>query len=642
MSARASATRASLLLSSWWAFGLVLVVLVSLAVAAMVGVDAQDRHQRVRAAVSEAQLISQATAARDLGGDTVTNPLTPQELDDLSGDVTQLEDGGNLLGLSVFRLDGTAVFRDGTHVSAPAAMTSAQASAHTSVANVRSFSGGRSVAAVSVVLPIDVTRDGVPDLLVTVTIPAGDLASLSHAYSSELIAALVALLLAVAVGAFDLRRRTRRRNHLLLHDPLTGLGNRLLLERELHRRLVEARQCGVLLINIDAFRRVNDTLGRSAGDELLQTLGGAMQDAIRPGDVLARLSGDDFAVLLEGLDGEATGAAARRLLQVLERQYVVHGVTLDVEVSIGAAVSTPGETSGTEELMRTTDIAMQQAKRGKLGVQVYDVEYGQRQGRDLPLLLDLRAAIDGRELFLAYQPTAALQGDATPFVEALARWTHPVLGPIPPDRFVTLAESTALIHPLTLWVLDEAVRQCAAWHRDGLAVTVGVNLSPRSLTKPGLVEDIQGVLNEHGLPAWALHLEITETAIIAEPDQAREVLTRLSARGVKLSIDDFGAGYTSLAYLQTLPMDVLKIDRQFIQHLRDSPTAAAIVAGIIGLAHGLDMSVVAEGIEDLETLMTLTGLGCDVGQGFYLSRPVDADTAAAWIRYGSTAPVPGR
>ena len=635
----AAAMRRSL--TSWWAFSLVLVLLGALAGAALVGVNAQDRHQRNRAAVSEAQLISQATAARDLGGDVLIQPLTSAELDSLSGDVTQLEDGGNLLGLSVFRLDGAVVFRQGTLVLAPPSTPGVPSADGTSVQTMKVLSGGRTVAAVSVAIPIDVTRDGVPDLFVTVTIPAINIASLSHTFSSELIAAVAALLLAVALGAFDLRRRSRRRDHLLLHDPLTGLGNRPLLERELRRRLAEGTPCGVLLINIDAFRRVNDTLGRPAGDELLRTVGTAVQDAIRPGDLLARLGGDEFAVLMEG-DGEAIAAAALRLLQVLERQHVIQGVNLDVELSIGAAVSTPGETSGTEELMRAADVAMQHAKRGKLGVQVYDAEYGHAQGRDLPLLLDLRTAIDGRDLFLAYQPTAVLRGSATPFVEALARWDHPTHGPIPPDRFITLAESTALIHPLTMWVLHEAVRQCAAWHRDGLPVTIGVNLSPRSLTKPGLVEDVQGVLAEHGLPAWALHLEITETAIIAEPDAARDVLTRLSALGVKLSIDDFGAGYTSLAYLQTLPMDVLKIDRQFTQHLRDSSTAAAIIAGIIGLAHGLDMAVVAEGIEDVETLATLTALGCDVGQGYYLSRPVGAAAAAAWLRDRSGSPVPRR
>lgn len=333
---------------------------------------------------------------------------------------------------------------------------------------------------------------------------------------------------------------------------------------------------------------------------------------------------------MPGIGAGGAQAAGERLLGAASGQFVVRGVLVDTEASVGVAVA-PEDGKGLGELLQTADIAMYQAKRGKLGVCTFSDSCSAVDAGDLELLVELRTAIGAGELRLHYQPTVALHTGPVEVVEALVRWEHPQRGLLGPGLFIPLAEDTALIHPLTAWVLDEAVRQCASWRHDGLSVAIAVNISPRSLTRTGLVELVSETLTRHRLPASALHLEVTESAIIARPELAHQVLHQLQALGTSIAIDDFGAGYTSLAHLKTLPVGVLKIDRAFISHLVAGRAEQAIVSSIIGLGHGLGMQLVAEGIEDEATMELLRALGCDIAQGFYISRPMNSDDAGRWL-----------
>ena len=416
-------------------------------------------------------------------------------------------------------------------------------------------------------------------------------------------------------------------------DESARLGNRTLLEREMLSGSTQARPA-LLLMDLDGFKRINDTLGHAAGDELLVAVARDLRRVVRSGDVLVRLGGDEFALLLHDVDESDALSAATRMLQVLDSPHCTRGVTLRVEASVGVAITGADLEPGA--LLQAADIAMYRAKRGKLGVYLYSPADAAQEERDLELLIDLREALEHDGLHLAFQPTCALQPGATPFIEVLARWTHPVHGPIPPDRFIQFAEDTALIHELTAWVLDQAVEQCAQWHVDGLAVTIAVNISSQSLAHPGLVQLVIDTLARHQLPASALHLEITETAIVARPEVARDILQQLVERGVALSIDDFGAGYTSLAQLQTMPVTELKIDKQFVLRLTEGGADAAIVSAVIGLAHALGMRAVAEGVEDAHTLHLLRALDCDIAQGYHISRPLPAARAAQWLQRAAT------
>jgi diguanylate cyclase (GGDEF)-like protein len=411
---------------------------------------------------------------------------------------------------------------------------------------------------------------------------------------------------------------------------LTGLGNRALLESIANRALSRDRDIGLLVMDLDGFKRVNDALGHAAGDELLVQVAKVLKAAIRPNDMLVRFGGDEFAVLLHNVSPGTALAAASRLLTAVRVRFVVRGVSIDGDASVGVAVGpTDGTTIG--QLMQSADIAMSAAKRGKLGVCSFAEGGGEVDAGKLSLLVELDRAIKDGELRLHYQPALTLRAGGGAFVEALVRWQHPQKGLLFPDSFIPLAEETAIIHPLTEWVLNEAVRQCAEWRLDGLEVNMAVNISPRSLTRPGLLELVSATLARHQLPAAALTLEVTESAIIARADLARDVLGQLKSLGITISIDDFGVGFTSLAHLKTLPVGTLKIDKSFVRDLLIDESDRAIVTSVIMLGHNLGMEVVAEGVEDRPTLEHLSMLGCDIAQGYYLSKPLPPLQLRAWF-----------
>jgi len=419
--------------------------------------------------------------------------------------------------------------------------------------------------------------------------------------------------------------------HQATHDALTDLPNRAQLRDRLTRAWATGAPPALLLLDLDGFKEVNDTFGHSQGDALLREVARRLRGAVRRGDTVARLGGDEFAVALPGADVVGAERIASALRAVLDAPFEVEGHVLQMGVSVGIALA---EDAAVDTLLRHADVAMYAAKRGRLGQQVYDPALDTYSPERLGRIAGLRAAIAAGALTLHYQPQADLASGRVRGVEALVRWPHPdpEQGLIPPDAFIPLAEQTGLIGPLTDWVLGEAIRQCGVWRRAGLALSVSVNLSVWNLHDPALPERIAALLRAQAVPPASLRLEVTETTLMADPERALAILTRLADLGIHLAVDDFGSGYSSLAYLKTLPVDELKIDKGFVCELAGDATDAAIVASTVGLGHALGLRVVAEGIEDRVTWELLAGMGCDVAQGYYLSRPLPADDLTRWLQ----------
>ena len=447
---------------------------------------------------------------------------------------------------------------------------------------------------------------------------------------------------AVLLTARDVTERLElqlRLAHQATHDALTGLPNRAAVLASGAALLAEGGEPGaggparlaVLLMDLDRFKEVNDTLGHSYGDRLLAQVGPRLRPLVREVDVVARLGGDEFAVLLPDVTVEQAQAAAERLHAALGLPFEVDGLALDVDVSIGVAVGADG-TADVEALLRQADIAMYAAKERQDGVQLYDARADGHDRSRLVLLSELRRGLAAGQLVLHHQPKVDLVTGAVVGVEALVRWQHPVRGLLAPAEFLPAVERTGLIEPLTDAVLDAALAQVRAWCADGLPVPVAVNLSARSLARADLPERVLGRLREHGVPAHLLRLEITESALLTEPARAREVLHRLHAAGVRISLDDFGTGYSSMGHLKHLPVDELKVDRSYVAEMTTSAEDAALVRSVVDLGHELGMTVVAEGVEDAATARALADLRCDVGQGHLFARPGTAADVTAFLR----------
>lgn len=432
----------------------------------------------------------------------------------------------------------------------------------------------------------------------------------------------------------QLRARTGELKDQALRDPLTLLPNRTLLQDRLEQTLRSAEGSGdptaLLVMDLDRFKEINDTYGHHFGDILLQEVGRRFEASLRSVDVIARLGGDEFAVLLPTTDTEGAILVARMLTAVLARPMFIEDQAFQVAGSIGIAVSPEhGDDAGT--LLRRADVAMYVAKRDGSGHAVYKFDQDINSRGRHRLISDLRRAIEENQLVLHYQPKAELATGRILCVEALVRWQHPDRGLVPPDEFIPFAEQTVLIKPLSEWVLNAAVRQIRVWLDAGLNVEVAVNLSMRNLQDPDLPDTIIRLLSAWAVSPTKLWVEITESSLMADPQRAMSVLTRLRSVGVRVSIDDFGTGYSSLAYLKRLPIDELKIDKSFVKEMATDSDDAAIVRSTIGLGHALRLSVVAEGIEDCKTRDLLIEQGCDVGQGYFLSRPLAAADVTDWL-----------
>lgn len=430
--------------------------------------------------------------------------------------------------------------------------------------------------------------------------------------------------------AAALRTSADRDRHRSTHDALTGLPNWVLLRDRLSQGLAAAgrsdAEVALLLIDLDRFKEINDSLGHSYGDKLLMQVGPRLRSVLRDMDTVGRLGGDEFAVLLPSVDGVAEAqAVAERLRQALHQPFDVDGVILDVEASIGIVLS-PWHGADSEELLRNADIAMYAAKELKGGAVVFQPEVHATTPVRLSVLGDLRRALDSDdELFLNYQPKVTLDGERIEGMEALLRWQHPVQGLIPPGDFILVAEGTGIILRLTERVLDLALAQQRRWMDGGTAVPVAVNLSTRCLLDASLPDLVQRLLAEHGVPASLLRLEVTESAVMGDAARCMDVLQRLHDLGVHLSIDDFGTGYSSMAYLRRLPVDELKIDRSFVMGMTTTPQDLVLVRTAVDLGHNLGLTVVAEGVEGAEHVAALRELGCDIAQGYHYGRPMTAD-----------------
>jgi len=453
--------------------------------------------------------------------------------------------------------------------------------------------------------------------------------------------ALAPLMLVAVLAVYRSATLWVQKDYQAKHDPLTDLPNRALFNVRFDQYLSRARRSGlgvaVLLIDLDRFKEVNDTLGHGAGDALLQQVGPRISGLLSDDCIIARLGGDEFGVLVPDSRGPSHALArASAIVEGLEQPFYVDDGMIDVEASIGVALF-PEHGDTKESLLQRADVAMYVAKSRQHAVELYSAANDHHSRRRLGLLADLRTALRDRELYLEYQPKVDLASGRIEAVEALIRWRHATYGPLSPDEFVPLAEQSGLIRPLTAYVLAEALAQVARWRDRGLDLSVSVNLSTRNLHDQRLPGELLDVLARNDLPARHLQLEITESVIMDDPDRARLVLDALDRMGIRLSIDDFGTGYSSLAYLQRLPVSEIKIDRSFVSDMDQNAANRVIVRSTIELARNLGLRVTAEGVESSRVLELLRTGGCDGAQGYFISRPLPAEQLESLIGGGAGA-----
>jgi diguanylate cyclase (GGDEF)-like protein len=448
--------------------------------------------------------------------------------------------------------------------------------------------------------------------------------------------AALTLLLAAArtfVGFRQVRRLSDARRQAIT-DELTGLGNRRYLfdvGGERAEAIAHGERLALILIDLDNFKEVNDTLGHHAGDELLCETARRLAARVTPPEILVRLGGDEFALVITLAAGDDGREVGRRILDRLTRPFVIEGVRVRVNASVGVAES-EGAGVGIADLLRRADVAMYAAKGSSSRVELYDPTFDEASRTRLETVVDLDAALVYQQFVLHYQPKVDVQSGAIIGAEALVRWQHPTRGLLYPDAFLPVVEQSGLMNALTRLVLEAAVLQLASWREAGLVITLAVNLSASDLLDEALADRIATLLAEHDVPASALELELTESVLMTDPPRARDVLVGLRALGLRVAVDDYGTGYCSLAYLRDLPIDELKIDRSFVARVAADRRSAAIVRSTIELAHALELRVVAEGVEDVAALDALAGFGCDYAQGYHFSLPLPAEAFTAWVQ----------
>ena len=432
----------------------------------------------------------------------------------------------------------------------------------------------------------------------------------------------------------EMRRQART-------DELTGLTNRRAFFEAIRQRILVApgEEASVLMLDLDRFKELNDTLGHRMGDLLLERLGDRIVDVLRPTDTAARLGGDEFAVLCPGATVEGGRRVAQRLQDAFNEPFELDGLLVHADASIGIATF-PVHGDDAEILLQRSDVAMYQAKAEATGFEVYD------PGRDLHsrerflLAGELRRALSaGEQIVLHYQPQLSLETGAVESVEALVRWEHPERGLLPPGAFLGTAESGGLMRRLTRYVLHTAVAQAASWRDEGMCMRIAVNLAATDLADNSLADEIGELLAEHALDGDALKFELTESDVMSHPERAVATMTELHALGCTLALDDFGTGHSSLAHLKTLPVDELKIDRSFVMRLDEDPDDLAIVRAATGLARDMRLTVVAEGVETEQVLGQLTELGCQSAQGYLIAKPLPEETLLAWLADRAAPPL---
>jgi diguanylate cyclase (GGDEF)-like protein len=493
-----------------------------------------------------------------------------------------------------------------------------------------------------VFLPVRFDRDGTAGVFVLSHDWEPILRSARKAYL-PIAGVLELVLLALYASFFPVLRRVTRRlrrqldetEHQALHDSLTGLPNRLLFHDRVEQALLRAQRSGegvaVMLIDLDRFKEVNDTLGHESGDLLLRELGQRLSSALRSSDTFARLGGDEFGVVAPEAEEGALVQVVERILAAIECPFTLGGLELEVGASVGIALY-PHDADDVATLVRRADIAMYVAKNSKSRYAFYEPERDESDANRLTIVSGLRAAIERDELVLHFQPKFDLATREVDSIEALVRWEHATRGLLAPADFIGTASETGLMPSLTRWVLDGALRECGTWLERGRRLPVAVNVDVRSLLDESFADEVALALARTGIEPELLQLEITEGTVMTEPETVAGVAARLRELGVSLALDDFGSGFSSLAYLQRLPITELKIDRSFVAPLASDPTAAPIVRSIVTLGRNLGLRVVAEGIETAEMLRAVRATKCPLGQGFHLADPLPPEQLWTRIR----------
>ncbi len=419
------------------------------------------------------------------------------------------------------------------------------------------------------------------------------------------------------------------------HDSLTGLPNRILfmdrLEQALNTAVWEHKKAALFILDIDNFKEINDTLGHYSGDRLLKHTSVRLKNVIRQVDTLARIGGDEFAIILPDIGNrKETNQIAKKILKSFTAPFSIEGLKIEVLATIGAAIA-PEHGKDVDSIMQRADVAMYTAKQTSSRFEVYSSLMDKNSPKRLTMMGELRQAIETDQLVLHFQPKFNLKSKTISGAEALIRWQHPQHGFMLPGEFIPMAERTGLINPLSMWTIRRALEETSRWHKKGLKISVALNLSPTTLLDPDLPDTLAGVLALYPMePDW-ITFEITEGTIIKDPDLALTILTRLSETGFRISIDDFGTGYSSLAYLKQLPTSEIKIDKSFILDMLKNENDAVIVKSIVDLGHNLSLNVVAEGVENKQTALRLKSLNCDILQGNYFSPPMTADAFLTWM-----------
>lgn len=436
----------------------------------------------------------------------------------------------------------------------------------------------------------------------------------------------------------EFKQHLEKMEYMANHDGLTALPNRTYLYRNIDRALRERRQgqkMALLLIDLDRFKEINDTLGHLAGDRVLKLLGPRMEMELgETSGTIARLGGDEFAIFLPNIrNTQQVVVLAHRFLDAICQEFDLDGVRSEISASIGIAV-VPDQANDVTTLLRYADIAMYHAKNSLKGVAIYDAAFDTHSPMRLEIIGAMGRAIREDQMRLHYQPKVDLRTHQIYGFEALLRWEHPQLGFIPPNEFIPIAEMSSAIYSLTSWVLEESIRQCAEWQAKGYNISVAMNLSARNLLDDRIVLDLSRLMKKYQLDGRLLEMEITESMIMTDPQRAQVILEKISDLGVTLSVDDFGTGYSSLGYLKRLPVRALKIDGSFVQGMLDDDQDEIIVNSTIQLAHNLGLSVVAEGVETQEVYDRLMALGCDSAQGYFIARPLVKEKAEEWMDSG--------
>lgn len=612
-------------------------------------------------AVSEADAIANAGIEPALNGRDLAQPLTASERAALVATTRPLMESQSVLRLRLRDRTGVVIFdaskpragkRGGPDAEAAAAAAGRPirqlTRLNSDTVDAKNRVGPRAVEAY---IPLNATGPdqrviGVLEIYLPYAPISRTFTASNHAMEIVIALGLIALWLALSAISFSVSRRLRRgaatNEHLALHDLLTGLPNRTLFGDRVAHAVASARRTsepvGVAIVDLDRFKEVNDSLGHHNGDLYLCHVARAIRDVLRPGDTLARLGGDEFGLVLPGVDPASARIVLERVQRTLAADVDIAGVPVSSEASIGVAFW-PHDGTEIHDLLQCADLAMYAAKESHQAVLEYTTDLAHFSPERLALVSQLRHAISSNELVLHYQPKLDLRVNRVRSVEALLRWQHPTRGLLLPAEFLEIAESTGLIDPLTDWVLENAIAQVARWRRTGVMLDVAVNVSARNLRSETLSNTVFRLLALHGVAPESLEIEITETALIADPIRATSTLQRLRDHGVRVSLDDFGRGYTSFAQLGSLPLAELKIDGSFVTRMLSNTNDHTIVTTVIELGHNFGLEVVAEGAETTEIVNALAALGCDTAQGFALTPALPPDKLMSWIaQYERKAP----